>query len=226
MLVAVESHDCSLSEVVPLVRAVQADVRNVSRILKTESSRCILRMILTRFITRVLRNNHEEAIAVHCLNPAGREELRAQQIGYHTVRSAVKLPLCYSRRMTLSDPPFERTITQLVDAISNGPHTDRPRIFSDHEQEEEAGDDLPVKMDLHSHLEGTDDGEGGDRIGDGNSDDGELNEEPITDDTLSEEHMTGDLTEFVTPRNSSFPVSYRKAMQRMEGLSLEILLDL
>jgi hypothetical protein len=53
-----------------------------------------------------------------------------------------------------------------------------------------------------------------------------LTEEPIADDALSKEHMTGDLTAFVTSRSSSFPVSYRKAMQRMEGLPLGILLDL
>jgi hypothetical protein len=78
---------------------------------------------------------------------------------------------------------------------------------------------------LHSHREDTDDCEGGDRIGEENNDDGELTEEPIADDALSEKHMTGDLTEFVTPRGSSFSVSYWKAMQQMEGLPLGILLD-
>jgi hypothetical protein len=148
-------------------------------------------MILTRFIARVLRNNHGEATAAYCLTAPGREELRAQQRGYHTIRSAVKLPLCCPRRMRLSDQPFETTITQLVDAISNAPHTDRPRIFSDHEQEEDAGDDLPVRVDLHSHLENSGDGERYDGIGEGNSDDRELTEEPIADKALSEEHMTG-----------------------------------
>jgi hypothetical protein len=53
-----------------------------------------------------------------------------------------------------------------------------------------------------------------------------LTEEPIAGDALSEEHMTGDLTEFVTPRSSSFPVNYLEAVQPMKGLSLGILLDL
>jgi hypothetical protein len=78
MLAAFESRDCSLSEIVPLVREVQADMRNVSCILETELSRCILRMILTRFIAPVLRNNHEEAIAAYYLTAAGREELPVQ----------------------------------------------------------------------------------------------------------------------------------------------------
>jgi hypothetical protein len=68
-------------------------------------------------------------------------------------------------------------------------------------------------MDLHSHLEDRDDGEGGDGIGERNNDDGELTEGLVADDALSEEYMTGDLTELVTPRSSSFPVSYRKATQ-------------
>jgi hypothetical protein len=67
-------------------------------------------------------------------------------------------------------------------------------------------------VDLYSHREDTDDGEGGDRIGEENSDDGELTEELTADDALSEEHQTGDLTEFVTPRNFSFPVRYQKVI--------------
>jgi hypothetical protein len=59
MQVAVESRNCSLPEIVPLVRAVQADIQNVLRIFETESSRCRLRMILTRFIARVLNNNRK-----------------------------------------------------------------------------------------------------------------------------------------------------------------------
>jgi hypothetical protein len=52
--------------------------------LETESPGWILRVILTRCTTRMLRNNHEEAIAAYCLTPAGREELRTQQTGDHS----------------------------------------------------------------------------------------------------------------------------------------------
>jgi hypothetical protein len=109
MPVAVESRGCSLSEIILLVKAVQADMRNVSRIHETKSSRCILRMVLTRFIARVLRNHHEEAIAAYCLTAAGRKELRAQQTAYHAIRLAVKLPLCCPIRMTLSDHSKRRS---------------------------------------------------------------------------------------------------------------------
>jgi hypothetical protein len=174
----------------------------------------------------VLRNNHEETIAAYYLTPVGGEELRAQQMGYHAIRSALKLPLCCPRRMMLSDSPFETTIIQLVDAISSAPHTDRRRIFSDQEQKEHAGDDLLVRVNLHSRLGDTNDAEGGDGIGEGNSDDGELTEELIADDALLEERMMWDLTEFAIPQSSSFPVNYRKAMQQMQWLLLGIRLDL
>jgi hypothetical protein len=67
MLLAFESRDCSLSEIAPLVCIAQEDLRNLFHIFQTRSSRQVLQTTLSRFITQILTNNHQEAISVDCL---------------------------------------------------------------------------------------------------------------------------------------------------------------
>jgi hypothetical protein len=78
MLLAVESRDCTLGEIAPLVLMVQSEIQNVSSFIETRPSMQILRTILARFIARILTNNFQEAIAAYCLTPLGRDDLRKQ----------------------------------------------------------------------------------------------------------------------------------------------------
>jgi hypothetical protein len=65
MLLAVESRNCTLSEIVPLVREVQDRLWKVVAILETATVKEILRIIMVRFFIGFLMNNHEEAIAAY-----------------------------------------------------------------------------------------------------------------------------------------------------------------
>jgi hypothetical protein len=119
MLSAAESHDCILSEIVPLSRKVQANLRAVCNILETETSRPILQIFLAQFYARLLTNNHDEAIAAYLLMPLGREELRVEQKGYQTIRSDLRLPIWRPARNSPDETPFEPKIVDLMNAILN-----------------------------------------------------------------------------------------------------------
>jgi hypothetical protein len=104
-----------------------------------------------------MRNNYQEAIAAHCLTPFGREELRAQQAGYHTIHSGLQLPTRRPVHASLSSTQFELTVIQSIDAISNRPCTVGPRSSGHRREEGGDGRHFPVGRISRSRDEDEDD---------------------------------------------------------------------
>lgn len=87
VLAAFESGDRTISEIVPLFREVQANLRKVSNVRDTVISKQILHINVARFYARLLTNRHQEVITADLFALLGREELRTEHKGYQTIRT-------------------------------------------------------------------------------------------------------------------------------------------
>jgi hypothetical protein len=215
MLAAVESRDCTLSEIVPLFREVQANVRTVFGVLDTETSKQILHIILARFYARLLTNNYQEAIAAYLLTPLGRDELRTEQEGYHTIRMDVRLPIWRPARDSRSERTFETTIVELTNAILNARvlRDAWPDPWQDADPEAINEDADPSLDDLESRSEDDDEPE-------------EESENDDTDETQDpRDENEGILRSLTMPGLSALSQQYARTLQQFKAQSLQSLLS-